>query len=135
MGAKLKTALGAEGMKEFSAYVKTLDARTLVDSLAGSLYYTEAPLSHAQADRLTALVAANTSTPPAVGLFGGRKTVNWPAVMTQADGLLSPVQKGTLEALNAKTRLDQEVSDVSGRLLKGGAPAAGAPGGQARPGG
>lgn len=121
-GKKLAALLGDDGAKQFSSYLKTVDARATVDTLAGNLYYTDTPLTLTQADQLTSIVAANTSSLKVNGVMVAQKETNWDAVMTQAQAVLAPPQLTTLQLLQEKARLLQQMSTLSAALLRGGTP-------------
>lgn len=102
--ARLRLAIGEEGLKQLGPYEQTNDARETVSLLAGNLYYTDVPLSLAQAEQLTRIVAANTAAMKVSGIIGTPRELNWDAILTQAQGALAPAQLATLRRIGDRTR-------------------------------
>lgn len=130
----LVAVLGEDGAKQFFSYYRTVDARATVDTLAGNLYYTDTPLTLTQADQLTSIVAANTASLKINGVMAAPKETNWDAVMNQAQAVLAPAQLTTLQLLQEKARLQQQMSDLSTALLRGDASAGGSTAASPTPG-
>jgi hypothetical protein len=109
LNAELKSAIGERGMMGLGPYDQATGARDTVGALAGNLYYTDLPLSAAQADQLTKIVAANTGEMAAKGLRAAPRQVNWTTVLSQAEGVLAPAQLTVLRSLGDKARYQQEI--------------------------
>lgn len=94
------------------------------DSLAGKLYYTDSPLSLAQADELVRIIKSNTQKSTAQGFVRDSVEPDWGAVVAQAGGVLSPKQLATLQALQEERRLALQSSALSQKLMQEAAIAA-----------
>jgi len=116
---KMRSLLGAESYQQFLAYRQMTNARASVDTVAAGLYYTEAPLTLAQADRLVEIVDAQTEKRPPTGLVGSPGRTNWESVIAQSQDFLSDPQLAVLRALAEKSEAQQEYSDLASRLTAG----------------
>lgn len=84
-------ALGADGYSRFKEYERVVRLRPMVERIAGAATVAGEPLTAAQAEQLTALVAK--ATPGYVA--GGRAdlaNVDWNAADAEAQRILSPAQ-------------------------------------------
>ena len=118
-GKDLADILGADGSREFSAYIKAHTGRTaVVDPLAGNLYYTDAPLTLAQADRLTEIIAGNTGGLKQTGLVYSPAETKWDAVLIQAQSVLTAAQFATFRAMRETEALQKQMNDLSAALLR-----------------
>jgi len=118
-GRRMAEIVGRDKAAEFFAAIKSEPVRAkAVDPLAGSLYYTDAPLTLVQAEQLTRIVVANTSDHIQSGLVYSPRRTNWDAVMTQAATVLTPTQLSALQALRELERSNKELTDVSTRVLR-----------------
>ena len=63
--AKLRKMLGEDAFKQFAQYTATMAERNVADQMAGQLYFTDAPLTAAQADQLAQILAQNRYSPQA----------------------------------------------------------------------
>jgi len=88
--------LSEDGYRQLQEYERTLPVRALTASLAERLYYTDAPLNGTQAERLTQILAG-ASKPYGDGAAADPEQIDWPAVLTQVQGMLTPVQYSALE--------------------------------------
>jgi hypothetical protein len=88
--------LSENGYRQLQEYERTLPVRALTASLAERLYYTDAPLNGTQADRLTQILAG-ASKSYGDGLAADPEQIDWPAVLTLVQGMLTPVQRSVLE--------------------------------------
>jgi hypothetical protein len=88
--------LSEDGYRQLQEYERTLPVRALTASLAERLYYTDAPLNGAQAERLTQILAG-ASKSYGEGAVADPEQIDWPAVLTQVQGILAPVQRSALE--------------------------------------
>lgn len=118
--ASLRGLLGEAGYAEYRAYsdAKTLTARSSVDSLAGNLYYTETPLTPAQAERLTQIIVTNTPEASGDGFMRTPGQSNWDAIYTQAKDVLTSSQLATFQTVNESTQLAMQESLLSEKLLQ-----------------
>jgi hypothetical protein len=115
----LKAMLGENGFEKYQQFNKTRPARDFVTSLAGSLYYSESPLTAQQGDALTEIVKTNTKALniPMVSdgkspLFIQTNLTDWEAVSAQAQAFLSPSQLATLRSLGEQAKLAGEMSQI-----------------------
>jgi hypothetical protein len=88
--------LSEDGYRQLQEYERTLPVRALTASLAERLYYTDAPLNRAQAERLTQILAG-ASKSYGEGAVADPEQLDWPAVLVQVQGILAPVQRSALE--------------------------------------
>jgi hypothetical protein len=88
--------LSENGYRQLQEYERTLPVRALTASLAERLYYTDVPLNGTQAERLTQILAG-ASKSYGEGAAADPEQIDWPAVLTQAQGMLTPVQRSVLE--------------------------------------
>lgn len=100
---ELRSLLGDERFRALRKYDRTFSARSLANNLATELYYTEAPLTAAQADELTRIVVEATA--------GLKKAVDWNALARAAEPSLSPVQMAAL-----RTRI--EMAELGARVYE-----------------
>lgn len=110
--ARIRGVLGEEGVADCKRTMNATAALQAVESLASQLYYTEAPLSAAQGDLLSALIASHTAAPtPMKGILLSEGETDWTAVLAEAKGLLSSVQFAVLENSANATRLQKRQND------------------------
>lgn len=117
------------GDTDYPAYMEYGDGRMFavripVDSLAGSLYYTESPLTSEQANQLTRLILANMpkATPVDGTITPGQP--DWESVYARAAGILTPRQIDTLRAITERNQLFREANALERKLLEQPAAAA-----------
>jgi hypothetical protein len=91
-----KALLSETGYRQLREYERTLPVRALTASLAERLYYTEAPLNGAQAEKLTQILAESSQS-YGEGIAADPEEIDWPKAMSQAQGVLTPVQLAALE--------------------------------------
>ena len=115
----LETLLGGTGIGKFDKYEAGNATRELVASLAGSVYYSDTPLTADQGSALATLIAANTETRKtamkdegANTIYTMRKETNWNSVTAQAGGLLAPSQLIALKQLAEQKRLNTELQKI-----------------------
>jgi RNA polymerase sigma factor (sigma-70 family) len=104
--AELRSLLGSQ-FETYKEYSKTLNARSLVSTLAGNIYYTDSPLKGAQGELLAEVIALNTEQKkkPLVTDREGQiiyKTyteTDWEKVRQTAQTILSPTQLQMLQSL------------------------------------
>ena len=119
MGEDLAEILGKDGAKEFFAEFKVADSRAnVVSPLAGNLYYTDAPLTLAQGDRLTQIVAANTGGWKQSGLDYRPADTNWDVVFAQAQTILTPAQLATFRTMQEKDALQKQSAALGAALVR-----------------
>ena len=88
--------LSENGYRQLQEYERTLPVRALTASLAERLYYTDGPLNGTQAERLTQILAG-ASKPYGDGAAADPEQIDWPAVLTQVQGILTPAQCSALQ--------------------------------------
>lgn len=92
---QLRDLLGEAGLQQYRDYGKSAPARALVTQLASALYFTETPLTAAQADQLKQMIlAAPREDLP--GLDG----LGWEEVLPKAQSLLSAGQYAALQDMH-----------------------------------
>ncbi|HEU5077807.1 MAG TPA: RNA polymerase sigma factor [Opitutaceae bacterium] len=113
-GTQLQTLLGPDRFKEFLAYSDTLPARGLVNTLAGSLTFTNDPLTLEQVDRMIALITANQGR----ARERGPRPINWSPIQTAAKEFLNPTQLTYLNRLEIDAKSNEAMSLASVQLPK-----------------
>jgi hypothetical protein len=115
--------LGEAGYQQLQQYERTLPARDQANALAGALALTSTPLSAAQAEQITQIMAnassgyqnggkADLPTPGNWEFIGPlmlahktiEETVDWDAVLVQSHSVLSDAQFGVFEAYVTKNQ-------------------------------
>ncbi len=120
LGAAQADLLGADGYRQLQEYERTLPTRGFVDKLAGTLAFTDTPLSPEQAGQLVQLLAGastgyqngGVADPPRFedynGLMASRaaaqEAVDWQAVQQQARGMLTEAQFDLLNSAMQENR-------------------------------
>jgi hypothetical protein len=66
----MRALLGDAGFQQYQQYTRALPIRNAVNDVAGRLYDTDTPLSAAQADQLTTILAQNPFRLPVLGFQG-----------------------------------------------------------------
>jgi hypothetical protein len=120
MKIEAETMGSAEALEKYNEFNRVEDARELAMKLAVSAVYAETPLTSAQVERVTEILAANSQR-----LSNGRVdpgTVNWPAVYAAAQETLSPAQLNALQQLRQHQELQRQVAAVVGSLTGRKAP-------------
>ena len=102
--------LGADGMRDFQAYLRLLPARRIATQLAGDLYYTSAPLGAAQAEQLVAAIAQ------AGGGRGQDGDYDWDTIFSEAKQVLSETQLNALRAIRAARDFDRALAQAMRRV-------------------
>lgn len=95
---RINALLDSDDMKRWDELGQRLAGRYLARDVASALYFTDTPLSTAQARELVEIVTA-TRPPKTVS---GVVALNWPEVMAKASELLAPAQLEALAGLRAK---------------------------------
>jgi hypothetical protein len=86
---QLRALLGDSGFKDFAAYERNTSAKTLTDTLAQTLYYTDSPFTRDTAIEFNRLVVSNAVK------NGG--SLNWSELVTEARRFMTPTQIRALE--------------------------------------
>jgi len=107
-----------EGINQLGPYCQALDAQDKVNSLAGYLYGTDAPLTLEQGEQMKQILSANTETSKYVGLVGTEAKTNVDAVMAQVGKVLSPTQAEIFRAMTAKAQLEAQANKRAILLLQ-----------------
>ena len=110
-------AVGAQYAPAFRDYVATSALRSITGELAANTYYTETPLTSAQADRLLQ-VCVECRGPNAVDAYIEPATVDWSAVLARAGEFLAPGQMQAFRAGLAKQLFDFEYERETGLPLR-----------------
>jgi hypothetical protein len=106
-GREVAAAIGDERLPEYQAYEKTLRPRDFAaGELARQLYYTESPLSEAQARALTEVLVRHGTTENGRFDFDA---VRWEPALEEARGILAPTQFERLANLSEMRRLQSRV--------------------------
>ena len=88
--------LGDAGERKLRQSNRLLPVSGVVNELATTIALTAAPLSGTQADQLTQILA-NASSKYQSGGAATQATIDWPAALGQAQGILSPTQFAFLQ--------------------------------------
>ena len=97
--------LGDEGYSAYLAYAATLQFRATARDLAAQLYYTDQPLTAAQADGLVALLGLTTQQR---GSGYDVSTTDWAKTFERAKEVLSPAQVAALKTIHADAEVNQK---------------------------
>jgi hypothetical protein len=101
----LQSLLGDSGYKSYRQFEQTSGVRGLVESLAGAVYYSDAPLTAQQGEQLASVLVATNKRQR-----GGRPEwmdLDWDATMAETQSILSPAQLAALKALHDQAALQQ----------------------------
>lgn len=96
----LQVILGAAGYQQFLEYQRTRPARSIAADVATAVYYTDTPLSPAQADQLTALALQTMAQD---GKEIPDSSVPWDSIITQARSFLTEAQLAALTNLKLQS--------------------------------
>jgi len=116
----LRGLVGEPARARVEDYERTLPARALASQVAADVYYSSTPLTSEQADRMVAVIAAQSSAYRDGGPVDPA-TLNWEGVFVQAQGVLTPPQLAALQSVRAQRELDQ--LDTQGAVAALTAPA------------
>jgi RNA polymerase sigma factor (sigma-70 family) len=112
--AKIRAMIGEDGMRKFQDYQWTADLRAnVVNAVARSVYYTDAPLTGAQGDKLVAVLIDASSWPERRGRVDVA-SVKWDDVMPKAATFLSQPQLAALDAQRLKAEFDRAYQKLTG---------------------
>lgn len=106
---KLVTLLGKRGYQEFKEHERALPVLRLVNRFAGAVALEGQPLSAAQAEDLTRVIA-NASAPYSEGGEADPNHVDWPVALENSAAVLSPPQQQSF--LNMAPRYPVDSSPV-----------------------
>lgn len=111
--AQIQSTLGPDGYAQYQQYEKTAPQRNLVNQVAQSLSYTNAPLTDSQNQKLVQILASNTSpdTNQRRG-FGGTTANITDTAIAQANGVLSPAQLQALVAIQTQQKAQETMRDA-----------------------
>ncbi len=121
IAGELRRLMGDAHYAEYSAHDAAFAARTSVEALAGSLLYSDSPLTQTQAEQLTRIIADATPPTRSTGLVGVTRSTDWETVFDRSRELLLPAQLATLRALAEKTRATQQLTERAQLLLRSAA--------------
>jgi hypothetical protein len=121
---ELRALLGEEGYRQYSRYAGAESATEMIGSLAGSVYYTDAPLSAEQGERLAKVIMDFTEkVPVAPGSKTIRYQTDWAAVESESRKVLAASQAEVFQALVEAKKLQEQMSAISrARASPGSAP-------------
>jgi RNA polymerase sigma factor (sigma-70 family) len=108
--AELRAAFGDTVVDAYNHFEATRPVRAVTDQLASALFYTDAPLTVAQADQLVEIMAGNARD--ARGKVA-MAALNLDAALAQAQGVLSAAQLEQFRRIATKAK-DQPANAVSG---------------------
>ncbi len=109
--------VGEQYKTAFRDYVATSALRSIAGELAANTYYTDTPLTAAQADRFLR-VCVECRGPKAVDTYIEPATIDWSAVIARAEQFLAPQQMQALRAGLAKQLFDFEYERATGLPLR-----------------
>src|SRR5258708_942089 len=120
--------LGPAGYAQYEDYTRVLrgGTRQVAEQIARSDYFSNAPLSTEQANRLTDIVAQNSPD----FRNGGRvnlATLDWEKALTEARGVLPEPQLAALVALREKYLFEQAMRQATNAAIKDAKATAGVP--------
>jgi len=108
--------LGDAEKQQWSQYCRSLPVRSYVFKLATAVALTSTPITGAQADQLTQILA-NASSNYQSGGTASPATVNWATVLEQAQGFLAPTQFEVLQDQLVQTQLSQLETEFIGQEM------------------
>jgi hypothetical protein len=125
VGRKLKTEswktwetkereLLGERWNAYREYAQAEPVRFFAQELAGTAVYSGLPVTCAQVERTTQILAANSQRYSSG--YVNRNTVNWPAARVQLQEVLSPPQIEILGAIVDRFRLSTKQDSLTSRL-------------------
>ena len=95
--AKLESLLGTQGMQAWRDYNRALSMQSTAEDVASFTLATDTPMTGAQMEHLTRVLAEASATYRAGGLPEW-STTDWPEVLRQASMFLAPAQLAALQA-------------------------------------
>jgi hypothetical protein len=99
--ADVRRVFGDAMAQTLEHYQATLPVRTIANQLASALFDSDAPITPAQADQLTEIMARNARSP--IGKVEAT-AMNTEAVITEAQGLLNAAQLGELQRVAVRVQ-------------------------------
>lgn len=102
----LRALLGEDGAQRLQTYERTLPLRNVANTLAGSVYFTDTPLTPEQAEQLTQIVIESMSRPPGSATLGA---INWEKVLAKAPAVLAPAQVEALATMVEQAEVGKKV--------------------------
>jgi RNA polymerase sigma factor (sigma-70 family) len=102
----LRGLVGEPARARVEDYERTLPALALANQVAAGVYYSATPLTKEQADRMVAIIAAQSSAYRDGGPVDPA-ALNWEGVLVQAQGVLTPPQLAALQSVRAQREIDQ----------------------------
>lgn len=112
--------IGEEGTRVLKDFLRNMDSRRGVSELASQLSYTASALTSDQSDRLTEIVAANTSVSKSRSGMTSRSssTVDWEKVQEEATTVLSAEQMGVFNTLVEKRKIDLKMALIKQEVMQ-----------------
>jgi RNA polymerase sigma factor (sigma-70 family) len=103
---RLRELLGDDGYRQFTEFNRVDPARELTVEVASSLYFTEAPLTPAQSERLIEILDNNRSpqSGPQASPF------DWDAVLAQAGEMLLAPQLAAVNGVRVRAQANQAMA-------------------------
>lgn len=108
----VREAFGEAAVPKMREYIATAALREVADQLAGHVFWSEAPLTGSQAERLV-----QACLDACGGETGGRASlddVDWDHVLTNASSFLAPTQLDALRTMADMRRFDLEFRRATG---------------------
>lgn len=97
---QLKLFLGEEGYRKYLDYERGTQAREWTAQIAGRLFFSDDPLSPAQAEMLAALLGQTSRT------LRNQSPAYWEAVLTQSAAFLAPQQVRAVASIRTMLEVD-----------------------------
>ncbi|MBL9207621.1 MAG: sigma-70 family RNA polymerase sigma factor [Opitutaceae bacterium] len=113
--AALRELMGTEGFATYREFDRTSLWRALPARLAGMVYSSDQPLTHEQAERLTAIVSAPDPQVPNRHPFSNER---WADTLAQARAVLAPAQVAALEVMREQYKTGLEVHQIVNPVLQ-----------------
>ncbi len=127
---QIKTTIGDSAFADYQTFQATAGQRGVVNQLQQSLSYTEAPLTPAQSDQVTQILA--TTGTPKIGPDGApvpskNNSRVTDATVAQAQTVLVPRQVQALQEIQQQQQAGEQLQKIMRQNRNGGAPAGAAP--------
>jgi hypothetical protein len=106
--------LGDSGHKQYTQFTRARSGLDAVNTLAGSLYHSDAPLTAQQGEQLAQMMMNHTvSVPTAPGSKAIRYETDWSAITARMQDVLTPPQAAIFEKVLAAKKLQQQMAALS----------------------
>ncbi len=116
-GSELKAAVGGEeNMRRYSEFSRVAQARGVAADVASALYFTDTPLTPAQADQVVKILMESRNS----GAAAKVSQYDWGAVMAKSEGMLTAAQLEIFAAKRARDLFQQALNrprDAEGKVI------------------